>query len=286
MNSEKQRNKPKAHDVFPKLTMGERRILRILGLKGELNLVEIESELIKKRHRKDNFERWGIKNRLDGKGKFIGLIPLRFVSKKPVNKKETKYHLTFKGILAVANNIGFESIHQVKQFNDFLISKGCDEKIARLAIEFIEREVAVILTYHSRRQYDWTRSNKIERYWNDFKKYNITTVKQFFDFTDVKPRSALIKVHNEYLRLFFALDEVTKPINCIFNNSKAKVTIPSKDPIRNYIDRWYMIIEKVSLGEKFNYQPNDNTEEKILSSFFKECKNRKIEAKELIKRIR
>lgn len=286
MNLAERRIDPASYEIFSQLTMGERRILRILGQKRELNLVKIESVMIKKRYRKDNFERWGIKNRLEGIGKFKGLIPYGFVSKTAVNKKETKYHLTFKGILAVAFQMDFKSIYQIEQFKNFLIRKGCDEKIARLAIEFIEYEIAIILTYHTERHYDWTFSKRIEQYWNDFKKYDAASAKQFFDFTDIKQGGFLLKIHRKYLQLFFALDKVTKPIICVFNNPKIKITIPSKNPIRNYIDKWYLIIESVSIGKQISYKTKDKTEEKILDIFFKECKKQKIEARNILKQIK
>ncbi|MDE2588884.1 MAG: hypothetical protein KGL95_04385, partial [Patescibacteria group bacterium] len=87
-----------SREVFSGLESGEYRILSILAKNGPLN--QKEMGILASKYA-SSFDRWGVKKRLNGSLYFIGLIPCDYVQTIKINKKETKYGLTVKGLLVV-----------------------------------------------------------------------------------------------------------------------------------------------------------------------------------------
>ena len=79
------------------LEESEKRILNYLALKGPMNLSQLAEHTTKYAF---SLDRWALKKHLYGSSRFMGLIPYEYVSVTHSNKKENKYELTTKGVLA------------------------------------------------------------------------------------------------------------------------------------------------------------------------------------------
>jgi len=79
------------------LEESEKRILNYLALKGSMNLSQLAEHTTKYAF---SLDRWALKKHLYGSSRFMGLIPYEYVSVTHSNKKENKYELTTKGVLA------------------------------------------------------------------------------------------------------------------------------------------------------------------------------------------
>ena len=110
--------------VFSNLKERDYRILKILAIEGQLNQKEIGTRT-SKGYTITGFGRWGVKSRLNKTTHSVGLIPNDFVYQIKINKKETRYALTLKGILAVLAKMKFEEIKQVQDYKKFLKKSNC-----------------------------------------------------------------------------------------------------------------------------------------------------------------
>ena len=136
---------PKLSQSVFELNELDKRILRYLALKGPMNLSELAEYTIKF---VDKMERWALKKHFYGSPKFLGLIPHEYVSVTHHNKKENKYRLTTKGVLAslaivpLESNISFQNY--VKYVANYLPSKGSQIFIKKYITEFIK----LLLSWH------------------------------------------------------------------------------------------------------------------------------------------
>lgn len=137
------------HEVFV-LDEKEFRILKYLALHGPMNLNQL-SKYTKKYA--DSMDRWGVKKRLDGTPKFLGLIPNEYVLEENVNKKrykkqEKRYWLSVKGIIASTAVVPLQKNGYFKHYSWFL-SKFLEEENIRPFIErHIEENMKLLVAWH------------------------------------------------------------------------------------------------------------------------------------------
>ncbi len=143
----------------------EKRILKYLSLKGPMN----QKELAKYTERgASSLDRWSLKKHLEGTTRFMGLIPYEYVSTIQHNKKETRYELTTKGILAsiaiipLKENITFKKY--VDSVSNYLPSKGSNTFIKKSVTEFIK----LLLVWHHIHGVNLTKQKYSANYYMEF----------------------------------------------------------------------------------------------------------------------
>lgn len=149
-------------DVFSGLEYGENRILSILAKNGPMNQKEIG--ILASKYA-SSFNRWGVKKRLNGSSfHFFGLIPCNYVQTIQINKKETKYGLTVKGLLAVLSQTKFEDIFLIKRFLEFLKEWTSDPKWIDYTLNYIKYEISYLLFYNYIQGIGWTKFRFLKDY--------------------------------------------------------------------------------------------------------------------------
>lgn len=146
---------------FYYLESSELRIIKIIAESKPLNLSEL-GNLTKKYT--SSFDRWGVVKRLEGTTQFRGLIRQNYVYKFTINKKESKYGLTVKGLLAALRVSIFDKIHLVREYREFLKKYTLDEKKLRYVYNYIKYEIAFLLYHNKLQEVDWTRFRYLKLY--------------------------------------------------------------------------------------------------------------------------
>lgn len=136
-------------------------ILSILAKNGPLNQKEIG--ILASKYA-SSFDRWGVKKRLNGSLYFLGLIPCDYVQIIKINKKETKYGLTVKGLLAVLYQTRFEDIYLIKRFSEFLKKWTTDSKWIDYTLNYIKYEISYFLFYNHVQGIGWTKFRFLQDY--------------------------------------------------------------------------------------------------------------------------
>ncbi len=162
-----------SRELFSNLSEDSFRVLKILAKNGPLNQKEIG---IKTSKFASSFDRWGVKNRLEGTRPTWGLIPNDYVYKINVNKKESKYALTVKGIFASLIQVKFEKIYQVKNYQKFLLANTKNKEIISWIFDFIKFEIMFVMYYNYLQGVDWTKYTMLKEYLSDLHKEFYTSV--------------------------------------------------------------------------------------------------------------
>lgn len=123
----------------------QKRILKYLALKGSMNLSELASYTTKYAF---SLDRWTLKKHLYGSTRFMGLIPYEYVSVTQHNKKENKYELTTKGVLASIAVVSLDLNTTFQKYVEFvtqhLPSKGSNVFAKNCINEFMK----LLLAWH------------------------------------------------------------------------------------------------------------------------------------------
>ena len=139
----------------------EKRILKFLALKGALNLSQLSEHAI-------GLARWGVSSYLYGSPTHMGLIPHEYVSVTPHNKKENKYQLTTKGILASIGIVPLKSNTIFQKYvafvSQYLPTKRSNEFIKKCVTEFME----LILAWHYLNGINLTKQKYSNPYYMEF----------------------------------------------------------------------------------------------------------------------
>jgi len=276
-----------SNELFPRLDENHYRILKNIAKEGFLSIKEISDRTSEWRYTTDPIKRWRVKHKILGATKYIGLEPNEFIYSIKKNKKETKYGLTLKGFCAILSKTSFEGIYIVKKYREFLRTLTNDKKIRDWGIEFIKKEIALILSYNIIQGLDWTNFKYVREYWNDFKVYDQQVVQKFFINKIFRTEPTYVSIQREYLKLFYILDKCTSSINCTFNSEWYAEPLEINDPLRLYIDRWYLFIDKYKHGR---YPSPDKWEEvDVVTSFDmefwkKKCYRPMIDASRILKK--
>jgi len=270
------------------------RILRNIAKHGSLSLTELGKMTSAPDYTYHPYKRWGVRSRLDGSNKYLGLIPNQYVYPIPINKKETRYALTLKGLCAILPKMKFEKIFIVKEYKKFLREFTKDENLIKWSMGFIKFEIALILFHNYIKGLNLTKFKQLKKYWEEFKKYDQRTIDVFFIYPDfLYPYDEFKKrgignyneVVKEYLKLFFILDLTTTTIKWgKLRDSKLGFPDYKHDSLRKHVDMWYLFIDFILPQQKVAIELNDgiqslaqsfnqdwwNTEQKALR---KEAKN-------------
>lgn len=237
--------------VFSGLDETYSRILIIIGTHGTLNQREIGD---KTNDYAQGFDRWLVKNRLEGSKQHFGLIKYEFVYRAEINRKERRYGLTTKGLLALLAWKKFENISIVKRYRQFLYRIIPDKKIITWSIDFIKHEIALILCYNYLRGLDLTRFKSLQLYWDSFKKYDNNVIDNFFlnkTLMGTDESSVYEQIKNQYMKLYSILDLTTFPLYWKHNTNYYyhKASDP-KELFRRYVDGWYRHISMYEIEER------------------------------------
>ena len=123
----------------------EKRILKYLALKGPMNLSQLAEHTTKYAYVLD---RWALKKHLYGSSRFMGLIPYEYVSATYRNKKENKYGLTTKGVLASIAVVPLDLNTTFQKYVGFvthyLPSKGSNVFVKKCLSDFVK----LLLAWH------------------------------------------------------------------------------------------------------------------------------------------
>jgi len=132
-------------NVVFNLDEADKRILKYLALKGSMNLSELANYTTKYAF---SLDRWSLKKYLYGSSRFLGLIPYEYVSVTDRNKKENKYELTTKGVLAsiavVPLDLNTTFQKYVRFVTHYLPSKGSNVFVEKCLSEFMR----LLLAWH------------------------------------------------------------------------------------------------------------------------------------------
>ena len=271
--------------IFGNLKENDYRILKNIAKEGFLSITKIAEKTNAPSYSKDPFDRCAVKSKVEGSSRFFGLEPAEYVYSIKINKKETKFGLTIKGICAVLPEVKFEEIFIVKKYRKFLHNLTDDNKIVNWSMKFIETEITLILAYNFIQGIDWTKFKYVKNYWNDFKEYDDRVVQKFFIDKIFRTHPEYVLIQRDYLKLFFILDKCTESINCSFN-SDWHAGIEINNPIRLHVDRWYLFIDRYKHGR---FPIRDNWEHVDENIFFdrefwlKSCHRPMIEANKILK---
>lgn len=280
--------------LFYNLTEDHYSILKWLARKGPMNLHELGRD-----------RRWGKKLLLEGSPRRLGLIPNQFVYEHKVNKKETEYGLTIKGLLATLAEIKFENIYLVKRYEKFLAKIIKKKKLLGWSLDFIKYEIALVMHYNYAIGLDWTRFRNVRENWSQFKTYSDNTIQTFFidnfrvdkrgtihmvlddeypvrkkrkgqqiSIYDIKAKKPFQRtkvyesIKDEYLKLFSILDICTFPVEW---GGARKYYEPDQfetdNTFRKYVDRWYLYIDDRNLGQMIR---NKLTREDVIQYYDEE----------------
>lgn len=146
---------------FYHLETGELKIIKIIARSGPLNLSELGYATSKYTI---SFDRKGVSKRLEGTRQFKGLIKQNYVYKFTINKKESKYGLTVKGLLAALRVDRFDKIYLVWKYFEFLKQYTRDEQKLKHIHDYIKSEIAILLYHNQLQGVDWTGFRYLKSY--------------------------------------------------------------------------------------------------------------------------
>jgi len=250
-------------EVFSGIDDDHHRILKIISKNDILNLEEI-GEQTSAKHYAGSFDRWGVKIRLNGSTRTFGLIPNDYVYRFSVNKKESKYGLTLKGLLASLYSVSFEKNYLVNKYKDKLL-KVLDEKIVDWLIQLIKYEIVIILFYAKIQGLDWTRFKQTRLYIHDIKQHSKQILIPFYlnkkrlnyqqkqEYESIKTKylelvmiiKLIRSIYEERVRNFSTLE--------VFKKQAKKRKID--ETIQNSFYNWYMEIDgenKKIIGKSYD----------------------------------
>lgn len=227
------------------------RILQNLAKYGPMNATELGKKTSAPKYTYHPFTRWGVKSRLYGSNKYLGLIPNQFVSPIKINKKEIRYTLTLKGLCAILAKTDFERIFIVKKYREFLRRFTKDKNMLKWSMDFIKSEIKLILYYNYIKGLNLTKYKQLTPYWDEFKSYDEKVIQLYFQNTKFLDKYGYYnEIKKEYLKLFFILDYTTHPIEWGVKHDFVYDYPEFKDPLRKYVDRWFLFIEQIILLNK------------------------------------
>ena len=151
-----------SRELFWGLEEGQKRILRYIAESGPLNITELGKR--NSRYTITGFDRWGVLKRINGSYQFPSLLEYDYLYEMPVNKKETKYGLTLKGLMFALESVAFEQNYVIKQYRKFLKKWLKKTKDVERIIEFVKIEIAYVLYYNTLEGINWKKFKSIPPY--------------------------------------------------------------------------------------------------------------------------
>jgi len=128
----------------------EKRILKFLALQGPLNLNQLSKFTTKYAY---SLDRWGIKKRLHGSSRFMGLIPHEYVEERTTNnyrygKEEKKFYLTVKGIIAIIQVVPLQKNFYFKKYSEFYSDIIKIQNARSFFERFVEDDIKLMIAWH------------------------------------------------------------------------------------------------------------------------------------------
>ena len=151
-----------SQEVFWELETGKQRILKFIAKNGPLNSTELGK--LNTRYTLPGFDRWGVVNRIKGSYKFLSLLGCDYLYEIPINKKETTFGLTLKGLMYSLSSVDFENNYLVKQYREFLKTHLKNSEDIEDIIQFIKYEIAYVLQYLTSQGINWKKFISIPAY--------------------------------------------------------------------------------------------------------------------------
>ena len=193
-----------SYEIFSDLEIGEQRILKFIGTKGPMNLTELGKLTTK--GTVNGFDRWGCKKRLEGTTLLIGLIPYDYIIKIKINKKETKYGLTLKGLLALLSLVKFEEIYLVDRYTKILSKYTADTDKVQTILNFIKHEIAYLLYFTYIQGINWRKFRFLKKYIEQSRTDVKANFHLYFEVDDTslpeRDKSSFLKLQREYGKLY------------------------------------------------------------------------------------
>lgn len=149
-------------EVFWELETGQQRIIKFLAKNGPLNITELGK--MNTRYTLPGFDRWGVLNRIKGSSKFLSLLDYDYLQEIQINKKETMYELTLKGLMYSLSSVPFEDNYMIKRYRKFLKTHLKKSKDIEEIIQFIKYEIAYVLRYNAVEGINWKKYTSIPGY--------------------------------------------------------------------------------------------------------------------------
>ena len=151
-----------SQEVFWELETGQQRILKFIAKHGRLNCTELGK--MNTPYTLHGFDRWGVLNRINGSFKFLSLLDYDYLIEIPINKKETTFGLTLKGLMYSLSSVKFEDNYLIKQYREFLKTHLKNSEDIEDIIQFIKYEIAYVLQYLSSQGINWKKFISIPEY--------------------------------------------------------------------------------------------------------------------------
>jgi len=195
-----------SNEIFS-LDEPEKRILKYLALYGPMNLSELSQHTSKYAY---SLDRWSLKKHLYGSSRFMGLIPYEYVTAISKNKKETKFHLTTKGVLACTVVMSIEKNTYFHQFVKNLTSEYPRKGIKNFIKDFVIVSIHLFVYWHFLNGINISKLKSSEFYILNFFNRMVRTSEIDLTNTQLKDNPHMKKILKKFIIFVTALDLITE----------------------------------------------------------------------------
>ncbi len=155
-------------EIFSGLEEGQFWILRFLAESGKMNMRELGDKISS--GYAGGFDRWGVKKRLYGTRHYHSLIGYDYVYPIRINKKETQYYLTLKGLMASLVKVSFNDHFLIKRYKKYILKYSNQQKTNDL-LEFIKLEISYLLYSNVILGINWFKFRFIKKFLENNRNY-------------------------------------------------------------------------------------------------------------------
>lgn len=239
--------------IFSNLEDGEIRIIKIIAKKGPQNSKQIGKITAKYAI---GFDRWGVQDRVEGSSKFEGLIVNDYLYKKKMNKKETKYFLTLKGLFASLQSVKFENNYLIMSYRRKFERKIIDKKIVDWLLNYIKYEIALVLYFVEIQGLNWTRFKQTRLFIHNLKQNSEEILLPFYcnrKLIKSNQKTEYEFIKNGYLNLVIILkwiNNIYKETEDDFKNYEHYIKQTKKRKTGELIHKstyeWYVSLDGIS----------------------------------------
>lgn len=208
----------------------QKRILKYLALKGSMNLSELASYTTKYAF---SLDRWALKKHLYGSSRFMGLIPYEYVSVTQQNKKENKYELTVKGILASITIVSLDLNITFQKYVEFvtqhLASKGSRDFVEKCLSEFMK----LLLAWHYLNGISLRKQRSSAFYYLEFFEHMRIIGSLDITISEQEEHQEFLKVMKNCMSYATAIDLITSAGTFLSNSTFSMVDWSETKPFKN-----------------------------------------------------
>lgn len=222
------------------------RIIKSLTENGMMNLDELGK---KTSGYAIGYDRWGVKTRLDGSSRFMGLIPKDYIKKNQINKKETKYTLTTKGIISALKFVDFKKIINVKQYEKFLQTIANDDSLVHQIMSYVECEIKLIVYHAFMNGINWSKlislNHILETSKNELMKFDYNLPESNFDEKEKRTYLQFCETYNLLWKNVF--EEIpfahNSPRTKYQLKKYTKLELEKNEILNSLCFRWYLFLD-------------------------------------------